>query len=67
MRMCATLAQSHARLRHITCEPIRTRHTVAPYWLTLVRRARHFSAQAPCASARHHATYTRTQNHQGHV
>ncbi|MFS8009520.1 hypothetical protein Hanom_Chr14g01285731 [Helianthus anomalus] len=40
MRACATLVQVHARVRHVTCEPLRARHTVALYWLTLVRRAR---------------------------
>ncbi|MFS7987636.1 hypothetical protein Hanom_Chr11g01025241 [Helianthus anomalus] len=48
MRTCTTLAQFHACVRHVTREPIRARHTVAPYWLTLVRRARHISL---CASA----------------
>ncbi|KAJ0453681.1 hypothetical protein HanIR_Chr15g0731931 [Helianthus annuus] len=49
---CVLLAQVYARVRHITCEPIRARHTVAPYWLTLVRRARHSRTHAPCARLR---------------
>ncbi|MFS7940839.1 hypothetical protein Hanom_Chr05g00469021 [Helianthus anomalus] len=65
LRECAILAHCHARVRHtgsvpcahacvrhVTCKPLRARHTVAPFWLTLVRRARHLSAHAPCASAR---------------
>ncbi|MFS7974368.1 hypothetical protein Hanom_Chr09g00867871 [Helianthus anomalus] len=36
----------------VTCESIRARHTVAPYWLTLVRRARHSRTHAPCAQPR---------------
>ncbi|MFS7943430.1 hypothetical protein Hanom_Chr06g00500211 [Helianthus anomalus] len=57
--MRAQVLHTHACVRHfgsLTCarapgtsEPIRARHTSAPYWLTLVRRARHISAHAPCA------------------
>ncbi|MFS7897668.1 hypothetical protein Hanom_Chr00s010527g01746091 [Helianthus anomalus] len=46
---CVHLAQVHTRVRHVTCEPIRARHTVAPYWLTRVRRARHSRTHAPFA------------------
>ncbi|KAJ0546015.1 hypothetical protein HanIR_Chr08g0356181 [Helianthus annuus] len=52
MHECATLTQFHARVRHATCEPIRARHTVVPYWLTLVRCACHIRAHAPCAQPR---------------
>ncbi|MFS8012219.1 hypothetical protein Hanom_Chr14g01318251 [Helianthus anomalus] len=59
--MCAHVLHAHARMRHfgsipfvsacvrhVTCEPIRVRHTAAPYCLTLVRRARHIRS---CATA----------------
>ncbi|MFS8004857.1 hypothetical protein Hanom_Chr13g01230681 [Helianthus anomalus] len=51
--LCAVrpLGSSPCAVRHVTCEPIRARHTVASYWLTLVRRARHSRTQAPCAQS----------------
>ncbi|KAJ0555524.1 hypothetical protein HanIR_Chr07g0303061 [Helianthus annuus] len=45
--MRAQVYTTHARMRHVTGEPIRSRHTVVPYWLTLVRHARHISVHAP--------------------
>ncbi|KAJ0914054.1 hypothetical protein HanPSC8_Chr06g0234271 [Helianthus annuus] len=41
------------------CESIHARHTVAPYWLTLVRRARHSRTHAPCAQPRASCTRAR--------
>ncbi|MFS7951914.1 hypothetical protein Hanom_Chr07g00600821 [Helianthus anomalus] len=61
MRACATLAQIQARLRHVTCEPIRAPHTVAQYWLTLVRRVRHISAHALCAQPRAYLPHVLTR------
>ncbi|MFS7941357.1 hypothetical protein Hanom_Chr05g00475271 [Helianthus anomalus] len=60
MRACATVTQVYARIRHVTCEPIRARHTVVSFWLTPVRHARH-NTHAPCATARLRAT-SRTSN-----
>ena len=59
MRACAILTQVHARVRHVTCEPLRARHTVAPYWLTLVRHARHSRTHAPCSQPRASCTRAR--------
>ncbi|MFS7916734.1 hypothetical protein Hanom_Chr03g00180801 [Helianthus anomalus] len=60
MRGAASWLKSvHARVRHVTCEPIRARHTVAPYWLTLVRRARHRRTHAPCVQPRASCTRAR--------
>ena len=56
---CILLDQVHALVRHVTCEPIRARHTVASYWLTLVRRARHSRTHAPCAQPRASCTRAR--------
>ncbi|KAJ0958308.1 hypothetical protein HanPSC8_Chr01g0037481 [Helianthus annuus] len=46
-------------VRHVTCESIRARHTVAPYWLTLVRRTRHSRTHAPCSQPRASCTRAR--------
>ncbi|KAJ0846255.1 hypothetical protein HanRHA438_Chr15g0722791 [Helianthus annuus] len=46
-------------VRHVTCESIRARHTVAPYWLTLVPRTRHSRTHAPCAQPRASCTRAR--------
>ncbi|MFS8027002.1 hypothetical protein Hanom_Chr16g01493311 [Helianthus anomalus] len=54
MRACVILPHfhalaslhTHARVCHVTSEPIRSRHTVAPYWLALVRRV-HTPARRP--------------------
>ncbi|KAF5774669.1 hypothetical protein HanRHA438_Chr13g0613831 [Helianthus annuus] len=41
------------------CESIRARHTVTPYWLTLVRRTRHSKTHAPCSEPRASCTRAR--------
>ncbi|MFS7915464.1 hypothetical protein Hanom_Chr02g00165631 [Helianthus anomalus] len=77
---CVHLAHRHDRVRHthsgpcaparvchVTCEPLRARHTVAPFWLTVVRRARHIR---PMHHARNRAlmcTCSRAVAHDCHV
>ncbi|KAF5767507.1 hypothetical protein HanXRQr2_Chr14g0625081 [Helianthus annuus] len=53
VRRCSSSpSMQRCGVRHVTCESIRARHTVAPYWLTLVRRTRHSRTHAPCSQPR---------------
>ncbi|KAJ0709161.1 hypothetical protein HanLR1_Chr09g0337211 [Helianthus annuus] len=58
-RAVVRLKSVHAACATSPCESIRARHTVAPYWLTLVRRTRHSRTHAPCSEPRASCTRAR--------
>ncbi|KAF5823199.1 hypothetical protein HanXRQr2_Chr01g0035761 [Helianthus annuus] len=58
-RAAVQLKSVHAACATSPCESIRARHTVAPYWLTLVRRTRHSRTHAPCSEPRASCTRAR--------